>query len=318
MNVDGVKSNWKEVISGIPQGSVLGPILFVLFINDLPDEIKFSICKLFADDCKLYGAVNVGESGLQKDLSNMEKWSRQWQLLFNASKCKVMHFGNNNQQQSYHLNNHTLEASNNEKDLGVIIDEKLKFHIHAASASKKANQMLGVIKRAYTSRDSSTICPLYKALVRPHLEYGNTIWGPFYREDIKIIESVQRRATKLITGFNNKPYEDRLRLLELPSLVYRRKRGDMIWMYKIMNGLVRVDVSKLFIPGKLDHTRGHSQRVFKRHAVKVPRSNCFSQRIVNDWNSLSSYVVEAPSLNTFKNRLDDYWQDLHYVTTIDI
>ena len=147
VNVDGVRSNWKKVISGIPQGSVLGPLLFVIFINDLPDEVKFGICKLFADDCKLYGVVNDSENKLQTDLSNLEKWSKKWQLPFNESKCKVMHFGLKNQHQSYQLNDQTLIPSDKEKDLGVFVDDTLKFHIHAASASKKANQMLGIINR---------------------------------------------------------------------------------------------------------------------------------------------------------------------------
>ena len=261
----------------------------------------------------MYRAVDIGGNSLQTDLSNFEAWSKRWQLPFNESKCKVMHFGFKNQHQSYQLNDQTLNTSDNEKDLGVLVDDKLKFHIHAASASKKANQMLGIIKKAYTSREASIICLLYKAMVRPHLEYGNAIWGPFYQEDIKIIEAVQRRATKLILGMKENAYEERLKILKLPSLVYRRKRGDMIWMYKIINGLVRVDAAKLFTPAKLTHIRGHSQRVFKRHAVKITRSNSFSQRIVNDWNNLSNFVVEAPTLNTFKNRLDIYWQHLHYV-----
>ena len=149
-------------------------------------------------------------------------------------------------------------------------------------------------------------------MFRPHLEYGNTIWGPFYQGDKKLVEAVQRRATKLIPGLKEKTYEERLKLLKLPSLVYRRKRGDMIWMFKVMNGLVRVDTTKLFIPARLMHTRGHPQRVFKEHAVKVVRNNSFSQRVVNDWNSLPNYVVQAPSINTFKERLDKYWKHLHY------
>ena len=157
------------MISGIPQGSVIGPLLFVIFINDLPDEVKFGICKLFADDCKLYGVVNDSENKLQTDLSNLEKWSKQWQLPFNESKCKVMHFGLKNQHQSYQLNDQTLIPSDKEKDLGVIVDDTLNIHIHAAAASKKANQMLGIIKKAYISREQSTISLLYKTMVRPHL-----------------------------------------------------------------------------------------------------------------------------------------------------
>ena len=119
--------------------------------------------------------------------------------------------------------------------------------------------------------------------------------------DMKSVESVQRRATELIHGFNVKSYEDRIKQLKLPSLGYRRKRGDMIWIFKIMNGLVRVDASKLFVQASLSQTRDHPQKAFKKHAVKRARINSFSQRCVNDWSSLPNFVVEAPSLDAFKN-----------------
>ena len=137
-------------MSGVPQGSVIGPILFVIFINDMPEEVKRSLCKLFADDCKLYRTVtSSGSIDLQQDLHNLEVWSDTWQLPFNATKCKVLHFGNHNPQQSYVLNNHTLESTRNEKDLGVIIDGELKYHVHTSHATKKANQVLGLIKKSY-------------------------------------------------------------------------------------------------------------------------------------------------------------------------
>ena len=145
-------------------------------------------------------------------------------------KCKVMHVGSKNPNREYKLNDMFLDTSHHEKDLGVIIDDKLKFRNQAAAAIKKANQTLGIIKKSYTSRDAVTISTLYKAMVRPHLEYGNAICGPFSQGDKKSVESVQRKATKLIDGFNVKSYEDRLKELKLSSLGYRRKRGDMIWM----------------------------------------------------------------------------------------
>ena len=138
VNVDGITSKWKEVISGIPQDSILGPLIFVIFINDILDEIKFNICKLFEGDCKLYGIVNTAtENKSQMDLRKLEKWSKKWQLPFNATKCKVMHFGYQNLQQTYHLNGHALESSHIEKDLRVTIDDNLKFHNHTAKAVKK-------------------------------------------------------------------------------------------------------------------------------------------------------------------------------------
>ena len=171
VNVDGAFSSWRKVISGIPQGSVIGPLLFVIFINDMPDEVKHNFCKLFADDCKLYGIVEAtGENFVQTDLTSLEEWSKVWQLPFNAKKCKVMHFGYNNPNRSYILNGLALDPVTSEKDLGVMVDNKLKFHVHAAAATKKANQMLGVIKRTYVTRDATTMATLYKSMVRPHME----------------------------------------------------------------------------------------------------------------------------------------------------
>ena len=143
--------------------------LFVVFINDMPAEVKNNICKLFADDCKLYGTVNnSSENLMQFDLSMLQNWSKKWQLPFNETKCKVMHFGYQNAKHTYRLNNHRLEVTNAEKDLGVIIDDNMNFHIHSAAAAKKANQILGVIKKSYRTRDARTMTTLYKSMVRPH------------------------------------------------------------------------------------------------------------------------------------------------------
>ena len=192
VNVDGVHSTWRDVLSGIPQGSVIGPILFVIFINDLPSHVKNNTCKLFADDCKLFGNVETKEeSTVQTDLTCLENWSKIWQQPFNAKKCKAMHLGTNNPKLVYNLNGHSLENTESEKDLGVLIDNSLKFHHQTAAATKKANQILGIIKKSYETRDRFTMTTLYKTMVRPHLEYGNLIWGPFNTGDKKSVESVQ-------------------------------------------------------------------------------------------------------------------------------
>ena len=141
--------------------------------------------------------------------------------------------------------------------------------------------------------------------------YGNIIWGPHYQADIKALESIQRRATKLVFSLKEMDYEERLRELKLPSLVYRRQRGDMIQMYKIMNGLVRMNINALFTPAKVRSTRGHFQKLFKYHATKHSRVNSFTQCVINDWNNLPTNVTNAPSLNIFKNRLDEFWEHLH-------
>ena len=215
------------------------------------------------------------------------------------------------------IQDHSLETTTQEKDLGVIIDDTLKFHEHTAAAAKKANQVLGVIKKAYTTLDADTISTLYKGMVRPLLEYGNVIWGPHYRLDMKTIEAVQRRATKLVDELRDKPYKERLKTLKLPSLIYRRRCGDMITMYKLQKGLVRVDLKELFNPLEFSKTRGHQYRVHKGKATKQQRSFSFSQRVINSWNKLPHHVVSAPTIDTFKNRLDIHWEEHQYETLED-
>ena len=153
---------------------------------------------------KIYHTVYSDEdvSALQYDLCNLVKWSKEWQMLFNADKCKVMHVGynNTNKHANYDVNDVQLECVSEEKDLGVIISEDLKWQKQCSEAVRKANRMLGLIKRNFIDRSQETIILLYKSLVRPHLEYCCQIWSPYYKKDIKLIEGVQRRATKLVTG----------------------------------------------------------------------------------------------------------------------
>ena len=212
--VDGVHSSWNPVKSGIPQGSVLGPLLFVIYINDMPTKIK-SLCLLFADDAKIY---NENSNVLQEDMKKLSEWSYKWQLPFNTKKCKSLHIGGKNNHHLYTMNDQELDQVTEEKDLGIIIDENLKFHKHTAAAAKKANFILGLIKRSFASLDSNILPLLYKALVRPHLEYGNLIWGPHFKGDQIKLEKIQRRATKLVPGIKDLTYEERMRALRLPSL----------------------------------------------------------------------------------------------------
>ena len=272
--------------SDIPQGTVLGPILFVIFVNDLTDDLT-SMTKLFADDTKVYRDVSNCEdaSSLQEDVETLTTWSGVWQLPFNATKCKCMHFGKKNQQHKYKMNEHTLEEVEVEKDLGVIVDKNLKFHKHASFAVKKANTILGLIKRFFAVFDHKTVPKLFKAMVRPHLEYGNVVRGPHFKLDQQAIERVEKRATKLIRNIKDLPYSERLKDLNLPSLSYRRRRGDMLQTYKIISGKVNID-KNIFFQFSTTATRGHRYNIYKQRATKLPKIQSFSNRIVSEWNKL--------------------------------
>ncbi len=176
---DGEKTEWSDVESGIPQGSVLGPVLFVLFINDLPSVVQ-SIMKIFADDTNVYNCVKVdnGVEELQSGIDNMAEWGIKWQLPFNIGKCKSLHSGRTNGKHVYTLKGHNLEQMHQEKDLGVIIDNQLKFHNHTSAAINKSNQILAIVKKSFMHLDMVTVPLLYMSIVRPHQEYGNLIWGP--------------------------------------------------------------------------------------------------------------------------------------------
>ena len=207
---------------------------------DLPNHLNSGV-KIFADDSKLYRSVSLpaDPSTLQKDLDAAVCWADEWQLTFNGAKCKVLHIGRLNRHHVYMLNGAVLEETEAEKDLGVYMDPNLKFRRQAAAAVSKASQVLAVICRSFQLFDKSTTPVFFKTLVRPHLEYGNIVWGPFNRADQQRVERVQRRATKLVPELRHLPYQQRLRILNLPSLYYRRRRGDMIAVYQLLHGRLR-------------------------------------------------------------------------------
>ena len=226
--------------------------------------------------------------------------------------CKVLHIGRQNRHHVYTLRGTTLEDTVAEKDLGVYIDAELKFRKQAAAAVSKASQVMAVIRRSFQLLDRSTLPILFKTLVRPHLEYGNIIWGPFNRADQQLVERVQRRATKMVPELRHLPYTMRLRALKRPSLYHRRRRGDMIAVYQLLRGGFDLDPQVFFDTALARDTRGHPWRLVKPRAVSRIRRNAFSTRVVNDWNSLPPEVVASDTVNQFKNRLDAHWAHTAY------
>ncbi|CAM4501029.1 unnamed protein product [Lepidochelys kempii] len=208
----GELSGWREVTSGVPQGSVLGPILFNLFITDFGAKSGSVLIK-FADDTKLGGIANLEKDRdiLQEDLDDLVNWSNSNRMKFNSEKCKVMHLGINNKNFSYKLGTHKLEVTEEKKNLGALVDHRMTMSCQCDVAMRKASAVLGCIRRGISSRDKEVLVPLYKALVRPHLEYCVQFWSSMFKKDEFKLEQVQRRSTRMIRGMENLSYERRLK-----------------------------------------------------------------------------------------------------------
>ena len=305
------------------KASVLGPILFVLYINDLPENIVSNVY-MFADDIKIFKTITSPRDQriLQNDLDYLTSWSSKWLLRFHPDKCNLMHVGKTIQQEyayNMKIDNIAHELGVEEqKDIGVIIDSNLEFDKHINQKINKANSIMAVIRTSFTTLNQHNFVPLYKALVRSHLDYAISIWSPYKQKYKDAIENVQRRATKQLPGMKNISYDEILQRLKLPTLAYRRTRGDMIEVYKLLHGKYDGDVSNIVKLHKdsdtREETRGHRLKLFIERACTNVRKESFSLRVTRLWNDLPEVVVTAPSVN-FKNRLDRPWSTEEFSTT---
>ena len=194
--------------------------------------------KLFADDATLYAVVNTVDDAktVQDDLSRIDNWSDIWQIRFNYKKCNHMHLGIEQEFSTYFMTQNgeptKIKQVSEQKDLGVIIDNKLKFIPHIQVMVKMENRNLGIIKRTLSYLDKTVFLNLYKSIVRSHLEYASTVWSVLYKKDCISIENVQRRATRMVHSIRHLNYSDRMREFGLPSLQYRRTRADLIEVFQ--------------------------------------------------------------------------------------
>ena len=312
--VDGEVSNWKSVLSGVPQGSVLGPILFLIYINGLDNDITSKVLK-FADDTKVFRKIesDADRQQLQDDLNKLNEWSEKWQMLFSYGKCKCLHTGHGNEDAQYTMGDTVLNTTVKEKDLGLTISADMKVSEQCAIAAAKGNQILGLIRRNIVYKEKELIIPLFKTIVRPHLEYCIQAWRPYRKKDIDILERVQRRATKMIQKLRNISYKMRLRECGLTTLETRRLRGDQIKVFKILNGLKILTEIFLFSVKEERRTRGHGITVVKKQCRLDIRKFSFSQRTVNEWNRLSADCVGASSVNMFKHNIYMYQRRDGYI-----
>jgi hypothetical protein len=305
----GKTSESVEVTSGVPQGSVLGPLLFLFYIDDIDRSVGCRIWK-FADDCKLAQRIprsmpNPAIQCLQRSLDGATQWVKTWESVFNVDKFVCLHFGSSNPGHKYSIGGTDIPVFSEYKDLGVWMSSDLKSSFHCREVCSVALKTLHLIRRSLKFSDVRTFMMLYKSLVRPRLEYASSAWNPHYVRDVELIEKVQRLATRLTPGMRQvRPYEERLRILKLQKLETRRARADLILLYQMCHKRVDFDVMSLFDPAPDNRLRGHN---FKLRVKLTPRCDArrffFANRVVEMWNSLGTEVVNAPTVEAFKRLL---------------
>ena len=326
--IDGVYSDWLPVTSGVPQGSILGPLLFLVYINDMPNYIVGdSKLALFADDSKLYNVIksDSDQNVLQNDINCVHKWSVDSNMIFNTNKCKVLHMSKRRSKvvKQYKIGNDDLPIASETKDLGIIVTSSLSWNTHIQEISCKANRSLGLIRRicGREIQDLQTRKALYTTIVRPQLEYASSVWSPMSKKCKRTIENVQRRATKFILNYpEDMNYNERLFILNLQPLEHRRQITDLVLLFKLKHNFIQ--------SGLTNHIKeltkpNRASRNFNKDNIK--ELNTFSQdyylqsflpRTIRLWNALPApFKVNDLTLPKFKNLLTSHYNSQleHYL-----
>ena len=316
--VGGKQSTQCPVTSGVPQGSVLGPLLFLVYANFIAKDVTGYWCA-FADDFKIGAWYSrepaerlVGVSGLQADLDTLAHVSASWNLKLNPAKCVVMRFGaredTSDNGSRYNIGGVPLQFVSTYRDLGVIVDVRLRFHSHADVVIGKTGGMLSNLLQSTVCRDPEFMVTLWVSHIRPIIEFDSCVWNVGYLRDLRRLESLQRRWTREITGMSETNYVARLKQVGMYSIKGRLLRIDLIKMWKAFNAEVDVGLSDMF-ERRYGTTRGHRLKLVVPTCRSELRRRMFPVRCVMAWNSLPARVAEASSIESFKKGLDLFLGD---------
>ena len=306
--IDGHFSIDAKITSGVPQGSVLGPLLFLIYINDLPNCVQNSVCRLFADDCILYQRIRTSQDSdkLQADLDQLQKCESTWLMEFNTSKCQAISITNKIKPiiGRYQVHGHILEQVNCAKYLGIYIDSKLAYNTHVDAIVKKANSTCAFLARNIPRCCRKVKQMAYSTYIRQTVEYASPVWDPHTKRNTNKIEMVQRRCARYVTGNFDRTSSvtSMLNCLSWPTLEERRRQYRLAVMYRILHNQVDIHWQS-FLTKTSSCTRGHSCRLFVPFCKNHVYASSFFPRTSKDWNNLTFDPADAPSLDIFTRKL---------------
>ena len=308
--VDGQISSEAKVTSGVPQGSVLGPLLFLVYINDLPASVSHSNTRLFADDCVLYKRITSTRDTVQHqdDLNALQRWEQTWLMQFHPSKCQVVRVTNKREPitASYTIHGETLEEVKSAKYLGLNVDNKLNFNTHVDATVKKANATRAFLGRNLYHCSRKIKEATYKTYVRPILEYASASWDPHTQRNIKKVEQTQRSSARFVLGNYDRraSVTSMLNKLQWPSLESRRQQNRLTMLYRIRFNLVDINWTS-YLAASSSNTRGHNSRFWTPYYSNHTYQSSFFPRTARDWNRLKKDPADFPTLDAFKSALGD-------------
>ena len=322
--IDGISSSVKEVLSGVPQGSVLGPLLFLIMIGDIDESVLTAFLSSFADDTRVGHSIKCMEDiqYFQKDLDSIYAWASANNMEFNSAKFECIRYGNNKFPDIKQLNDKgdPIETKEHVKDLGVHMSRDCTFRHHIRNVTVESRKMCNWVLRTFETREALPMITLFTSIIRPKVEYGCQIWSPTKRQEIVEIEMVQRQFIRRIEGMRDLTYPEQLKKLKLYSLERRRERYLIIYLWKMMEGLVPecVDLKR--------RNRGRNGRSIKlpllnRNAtarVNTLREGSFFIRSVKLFNALPRSIrdLSGCSIEKFKGQLDRFLLELPDATLI--
>jgi hypothetical protein len=294
-----------KVKSGVPQGTVVGPLLFLIYLNDLPDNLSSSV-RLFADDCVVYRNItsSFDASKLQHDLQILNQWQNTWQMSFNVQKCFLLRITHKQKPiiTDYKLGETVLQETKNHSYLGVEITHDMKWNIHVNNITAKANRSLGFIRRNLISCPKDLKSKAYITLVRPLLEFSSVVWDTNTLELIKQIESVQRRAARFVMNEYSRESSpsEMISTLGWETLAQRRKVARVTMMYKISTGQAAIP-ERTFLQPVTRHSRNHHSKAYQRPTgTKDCWVYSFFPNTIKDWNQLPENIITAETTKQFK------------------